>query len=884
MQKSSFTDEERKQIRRRRYERQLTEGCGNENCKNINCASSSLFTKFDHDELESRISDILDEQKFCPLDYWAKKVNSLSQFQDVIDFSCEEHKFAPISTMINELFGKVSSLSSAFLEEQKPLEPELHTLRDATDCPQPILDLSPSPSLIKHIYDTLHRANSEFSELDELLESTLLRLSADIDQVKSEVQKSMQALRVIPFLLLQRGLVLELKDNIIENVTGCIMSIDPTAQNVLRSWFARWKKRDVLKVVRSLESYVTLEVMAKSVDAILMSDVCGVLQMFVDANRFVSNLPFSSHLALDDDVFYNVAVNSLVLEWEVNRLLRGQFSFTLFPFLFDAQRKGELLRLETRQKRAKKYRSAMLNRLLTGRGSPFFRLFLRRDHMLEDALVALDNVEVSELKKPLKVCFEGEEGIDEGGVMKEFFVVITRDLFNPEYGMFTTEKPDGNDDEDDDKASSSSRGSGGSRGNKLQVEDSEGANGLKMEAESGDESKTASGKDSLGDKSFIETLTQRIETETKKEKDKKESRMEKESEPEEKEAVASSSSVSSETAEKIAEMKSILNPAGSENIRKDKQPSGGDDIKSNSESIGKYSSSSAAAASSSSSSLSTDSIPSVFHWFAPFFRDDVREYRFIGVLMGLAIYNDVILDVHFPLAVYRKLLGQKPTLSDLAEIRPSVAHSLQLMLEMEDASTLGMTFCATRKLFGSVETIELCEGGAEKEITNENRDEYVRLYLKWFFEDSIKIAFDAFQKGFTQCMGNLSGWIGAAELQELVVGTDNLDFSELEPNTIYEGGFTKDSPTVKMFWEVVREFSGNERERFLHFVTSCSRAPIGGLKTMKLILQRNGPDTEQLPTSHTCFNLLLLPEYATKEKLKAKLLLAIQNAEGFGLK
>jgi len=38
-----------------------------------------------------------------------------------------------------------------------------------------------------------------------------------------------------------------------------------------------------------------------------------------------------------------------------------------------------------------------------------------------------------------------------------------------------------------------------------------------------------------------------------------------------------------------------------------------------------------------------------------------------------------------------------------------------------------------------------------------------------------------------------------------------------------------------------------------------------------------------LPSSHTCFNHLLIPEYASKEKLKAKLILAISNAEGFGL-
>ena len=33
-----------------------------------------------------------------------------------------------------------------------------------------------------------------------------------------------------------------------------------------------------------------------------------------------------------------------------------------------------------------------------------------------------------------------------------------------------------------------------------------------------------------------------------------------------------------------------------------------------------------------------------------------REYNLIGVLMGLAVYNSIILDLHFPSICYRKLL------------------------------------------------------------------------------------------------------------------------------------------------------------------------------------------------------------------------------------
>ena len=45
-----------------------------------------------------------------------------------------------------------------------------------------------------------------------------------------------------------------------------------------------------------------------------------------------------------------------------------------------------------------------------------------------------------------------------------------------------------------------------------------------------------------------------------------------------------------------------------------------------------------------------------------------------------------------------------------------------------------------------------------------------------------------------------------------------------------------------------------------------------------------GPDSASLPTSHTCFDVMLLPEYSSREKTKERVLRAITECEGFGLK
>ena len=43
------------------------------------------------------------------------------------------------------------------------------------------------------------------------------------------------------------------------------------------------------------------------------------------------------------------------------------------------------------------------------------------------------------------------------------------------------------------------------------------------------------------------------------------------------------------------------------------------------------------------------------------------QFFLIGLVLGLAIYNNVILDVHFPMVVYRKLFGKKGTFEDLKD-------------------------------------------------------------------------------------------------------------------------------------------------------------------------------------------------------------------------
>jgi len=121
------------------------------------------------------------------------------------------------------------------------------------------------------------------------------------------------------------------------------------------------------------------------------------------------------------------------------------------------------------------------------------------------------------------------------------------------------------------------------------------------------------------------------------------------------------------------------------------------------------------------------------------------------------------------------------------------------------------------------------------------------------------------------------------DLEMLICGSKILDFEELKKAAVYQDGYHSESQAVKFFWEVLGEFTEEEKKKFLFFTTGCDKAPINGLKDLKLYISRHTANNELLPSAHTCFNHLLLPDYVTVDILKEKLTIAINNAEGFGL-
>ncbi|KAL3312710.1 putative E3 ubiquitin-protein ligase herc4 [Cichlidogyrus casuarinus] len=275
-------------------------------------------------------------------------------------------------------------------------------------------------------------------------------------------------------------------------------------------------------------------------------------------------------------------------------------------------------------------------------------------------------------------------------------------------------------------------------------------------------------------------------------------------------------------------------------------------------------------------------------WFSDKTMESERHFGLVGILCGLAIYNSIIVDLCFPLALFKKLQDVKPNLDDLKDYDPELGASFEKIIDYEDddlQDVFCLDFSVTQDYFGECRKIDLVEDGRNIAVTQANKLQYVEAYVDHFFNKSVEKAFNAFKAGFHGvCSGVVLKMFRPIELQSLVVGTELYDWGELRANAHYEGEYWDRHPVIEWFWDVLlREMSLDDKKKFLRFLTGCDRVPIWGLKAIKINIQPSGGGDSFLPAAHTCFNLLDLPKYSTKDLLRTKLLLAIQQTEGFAL-
>lgn len=62
---------------------------------------------------------------------------------------------------------------------------------------------------------------------------------------------------------------------------------------------------------------------------------------------------------------------------------------------------------------------------------------MTRDKIFTDSFAQLAHKSSAEMKGQLAIKFRGEKGLDYGGVARDYFVALSREMFNPNYSLFT---------------------------------------------------------------------------------------------------------------------------------------------------------------------------------------------------------------------------------------------------------------------------------------------------------------------------------------------------------------------------------------------------------------------------------------------------------------
>ena len=279
--------------------------------------------------------------------------------------------------------------------------------------------------------------------------------------------------------------------------------------------------------------------------------------------------------------------------------------------------------------------------------------------------------------------------------------------------------------------------------------------------------------------------------------------------------------------------------------------------------------------------------PNSLSWVNP---EHLNFFKFIGRMIGKALYENRVLDCHFSRAVYKKILGQAVSVKDMETVDLEYTKNLQWMLSNDITDIITETFSMVQDRFGVEETIDLIPNGRNIPVTEENKEEYVRKVIEYRLTGSVQEQVDNFLKGFYDIVpAELISVFDEGELELLISGMPEIDIDDWRSNTDYHT-YNASSPQIQWFWRAVRSFDKEERARLLQFVTGTGKVPLNGFKELegmngftRFSIHKDYGSHDRLPSSHTCFNQLDLPEYDNYEQLRKGLYTAMTTGnEHFG--
>ncbi|CAJ1352701.1 unnamed protein product [Effrenium voratum] len=180
---------------------------------------------------------------------------------------------------------------------------------------------------------------------------------------------------------------------------------------------------------------------------------------------------------------------------------------------------------------------------------------------------------------------------------------------------------------------------------------------------------------------------------------------------------------------------------------------------------------------------------------------------------------------------------------------------------------------------------ELEPGGAQREVTDENKEDWLMKTLRWELFGAANYAAGWFRAGLIDVLGGhkticpLLCLFDAGDLMELW-GTGGIARQELKQWK----AVTSLNPSIQQqgawFWQVLEEdFDDELRGKVLQFATGSSSIGRQGLVDFRLEPGDGGDG--RLPTAMTCGHLLQLPRYSSRQQLRRQLQQAVESTGSF---
>ena len=284
----------------------------------------------------------------------------------------------------------------------------------------------------------------------------------------------------------------------------------------------------------------------------------------------------------------------------------------------------------------------------------------------------------------------------------------------------------------------------------------------------------------------------------------------------------------------------------------------------------------------------------------PLSTEVLSEYKFVGHMLARALLDRRPLNLRLSLPLLKQLRGQVMVLEDIRFISEPLYCTLAAIhraardhtdaVTVAPGKTVKIADMALSFSMPGEHSFPLMRGGDDVDVTAANMEEYVHLVCEHLLHRGIAAQVEAMRQGFQQLVSLTALHVlSLEELFEAFSGhADPVKVEDLDAFVVCDHGFTNSSQPVRWLFQVIEEMEPKVQQRFFQFLTGSPMLPVGGLKSLRpkfTVVRKTADDTraserDLLPSAMTCVNYLKLPAYPSKEMLREKLLVAIEEGCG----